>query len=175
MFDRLLDLLRSCWEWFVPFVILHEYERGVVLRFGRYHREIGPGFHWTWPAGAEQALSENVVTNTCMLPAQPLTSKDGAQVCAQALLTYKIVDVRKLLLEVEGKDQALRDTAAGVLSLEVSRHTWDEIRSEEFLARVHKAIRKRGFRYGIEVDEVQLPGLQRMRSYMLIQAHSPAP
>lgn len=167
MFDRLFEFLKLCWEFVVPFVLVDEWQRGVVLRFGRWHRDLGPGFHWLWP-GIEQAITDSVITDTQVLPFQPLTTRDGVQVSVQALLTYRVVDFRKLATTVEGREQALHDSASGVIASEVSRHTWDEVRAPEFVQVVYKAVRRRGFRYGIELDEVQFPGLQRTRSYLVL-------
>jgi len=171
VFDKLFEFISSCWQWLIPFIVLEPYHRGVITRLGKFHREIGPGFHWQWPCSIEHAIYGSVVTNTQMLAAQPLTTLDGQQISLQPLLTYHVVDVKKLYLEVEDRSNALHDTAAGVIASEAAKRTWDEVRSEAFPKEVLKAVRRRGFRYGIEVDDVQFAGLQKTRSYLLLQSH----
>lgn len=230
MFDKVFELLRSIWEHLIPFVLLREYHRGVVLRAGVWHRDLGPGFHWvfprltgprlersdrfyvwtipypvrvqarwlgrsetTWLAVTitfrvpdwrfvawtrlqwEECIYESVVTDIVILPAQPLTTSDDVPITIQPSIESHVVDARKLLLTVEGKDRALHSLAAGVIAREVARTTWDVVRTEAFAEVVWKAIRKRGFRFGIEVDEVQFVALQKTRSLMLLQPPAPPP
>lgn len=169
MLDRLLDLLVNVWQSILPWIVLDEWQRAVVLRLGRFHRDIGPGFHWVIPF-AECAYYESVVPDTHLLAAQPLTTRDGVPVSVQAMLLYQIRDVRKLLL-VGDKTRALHDSAAGIIAAQVASGTWDQLTAGEVTGEAYKAIRARGFRYGIEVMELQFAGLQKSRSYMLLQNH----
>lgn len=177
--DRVLDALVACWEWFVPFVVLRSYERGIIMYLGNPHKDIdsttgvkGTGFHWLIPPlGIKTCMRCNVVTDVEVLDPQPLTTADAIAITIQATLTYHVKDIRKLLLETEDREKALHDTAAGIIAEQVAKHTWDQVRDEAFRATVYHAVRKRGFRYGIEVDEVQFPGLQKTRSLTLLQPH----
>ena len=56
MFEKLIDLLVGAWHRLCPLEIIEAYNRGVVLRFGRYHRTLEPGLHWKWPV-AEDVVS----------------------------------------------------------------------------------------------------------------------
>jgi regulator of protease activity HflC (stomatin/prohibitin superfamily) len=46
MFERVLDFLASFWNVLRPLVVVDDYEGGVILRFGRYKRDLTPGLHW---------------------------------------------------------------------------------------------------------------------------------
>ena len=76
MFDRLFDFLFRFIELFRCFTVINEYERGIVLRLGKYNRELDKGFHWLLPLAIEEALSENVVITTINLNSQSLTDRD---------------------------------------------------------------------------------------------------
>ena len=84
-----------------------------------------------------------------------------------AVITSKVSDIRKLLLECEDKDQALIDMSFGIIASEVTKVTWDELHTEEFSEKVTKAVRKRGFRFGLEVERVQFSDLSKCRSIRL--------
>lgn len=38
------------------FFVVDQSETGVVLRLGRFHRELGPGLHWKLPLGLDQSM-----------------------------------------------------------------------------------------------------------------------
>ena len=167
MLDRLLDLLASAWHRIVPWIVINEYDRGVVLRLGQAHRTLEPGLHWVWP-GLEYVLTDTVVTDTAMLDSQPVTSRDGVAVAIQPVLTYRVVDVRKLLLTVQDRERAVHDAAAGAIAAEVARSDWSELRVARFRRRVLETVRTRAARYGIEIEDVQFAGLAKARAYVLL-------
>jgi regulator of protease activity HflC (stomatin/prohibitin superfamily) len=43
MFDRLISLITDLWEQIVPWYIINEYDGGVRLRFGKFHKVLQPG------------------------------------------------------------------------------------------------------------------------------------
>lgn len=47
--NRILDTILGALDLFRFWIVLDEYEAGVMLRFGRFHHELGPGWHWRWP------------------------------------------------------------------------------------------------------------------------------
>src|SRR5688572_30407895 len=114
MLEFLKELLHKFWDLLVPCGVVSHWQRALVMRWGKYHREIGPGFHWKCPFW-EEWIVDSVVTDTQTLTGQPLTTKDDKPVVIQTMLTFHIKDLRKLLLEVEEKEKALYDVASGVL------------------------------------------------------------
>lgn len=167
MLDRLIDLFLALYQSFIPWIILDEYERGVVLRLGRKHRVIGPGFHWRWPFGIERYLYDSVVTNTACLAPQSLTTSDGVSIVVSAVITSHVTDVEKLLLECEDKDQALIDSAFGVIANLVSTHKWEEIHTERFAGKMTLHIKRKGARFGLAVESVQFRDVSKCRSIRL--------
>lgn len=170
MFERLIEILLAAWRALIPWVVLAEYERGVVLRLGRAHRDLGPGLHLVWPL-AEVVLYDSVITDTVVLPSQALTTADGHAVSVQPLLVFEVQDIRRMLLSVADRDRALHDCAAGVIANRVVRSAWEHVKTPQFLEEVTALIRARTERYGFALSEVQLVGLQKTRSLMLMQQH----
>ena len=75
MFERVLDFIATSWNVLRPLLVVSDYEGGVVLRFGRYNREITPGLNWKIPL-ADNAIITSTVTTTMALRPQTLTTKD---------------------------------------------------------------------------------------------------
>lgn len=95
MLDRLLEFLLQGLQLFQPFVVLRAYERGVVLRLGRFHREIGQGFHWLIPLRVEEVQATNIVLETMNVGPQSLTTADGVSIVISVVVSFRIENVRR--------------------------------------------------------------------------------
>lgn len=168
MFDRLIDILVQAWESIKPWVILRVYERGVRLRGGQYKETLEPGLYWKIPV-FDDVMVDNVVTRTENLSPQALETSDGKTVQVSGVLRFSIRDVKKALLEVEGVDDATRDISYLVLADLVQQNTYETVRSAEFAETLTKAARKRGWRYGIEVEELGLSDKSRSKTFVLVK------
>lgn len=167
MLDRLIDLLLQFLEAFKCFHVIDAYEQGLVLRLGKLHRELDPGFHWVWPMYIERVLVDNVVPRTVNLGSLNLTTKDGITIGIGVILTARIHSIVKAMLEVESVDDAMRDASYAEIAQVVHSHTWDELQEEDINEVLLKACRKRAFAYGVEILRVQLSDLTRLRAYFL--------
>lgn len=166
MFDRLIDVLVQAWDSLKPWEILRSYERGVRLRGGAVHAVLEPGIHYKIPL-VDTVLSDNVVTRTHNLSPQALSTKDGKTVQVSGIMRFSIRDVQKALLEVEGIDHATRDIGYLIIADAVQRSTYEEVRQAAFAETLTKAARKRGRRYGIEVEELGLSDISPAKTLVL--------
>lgn len=156
MFDRLIEFLLNSLEFFRCGEIINEYSAGVVLRLGKFHRVLGPGLHPLIPFYVERLLVDNIVPHPRPLREQSLTTADGRSVIIRAIVTARITDIRKALLAVEGVDGALVDACSGEVARVVCAATWEELHTGTLADKLTTACRKRGWKWGIEIQEVQL-------------------
>lgn len=178
MFEKLIDLIINFLELFKFWQVINEFEQGVVLTLGRPrnrrflglsgHPLLGPGIHFVWPMAIDSVLIDNVVPTTVSLKPQSLTTRDGVAIVISVAITWKIKNIQKLLLEVEDADGALVDSAHGAVCDLVSENTWEQIQLLEFSEQLTKVVRKKAFRWGIEVEEVYISDKTRARSIRLI-------
>jgi regulator of protease activity HflC (stomatin/prohibitin superfamily) len=166
--DRLVDLLIQAIRLFQFFTVVTDYERGVFLRFGRFHRLAQPGFHWMLPFNAEALLYTNVVPETMNVGPQSLTTKDGVSIVVGGVVTFAIEDAHKFLLEIEGGNQVIEDATYGIVSRFVMDRTWDELRQIDVAAELTKAVRRQAKRYGVNVQTYQISDFTRSRSFRLM-------
>lgn len=170
MFDRLVELLIQFADMFRFWVVLNPYEKGVLLRLGKFVKVVEPGLTFKYPFGVDEILHESVVPTTHSLGNESIITKDGKGVGFHAVATYKIRDIEKAMLEISDTDHAVRDACAGEIGRVLREHNWcDIIGSAEILDELTAACRKRGFRYGIEVMSIQLAGLALVKSIRLMQ------
>jgi regulator of protease activity HflC (stomatin/prohibitin superfamily) len=170
MFDKLVEIVIQFAELFKFWVVMNPYEAGVKLRLGKYVNNLDPGFNWMIPFGIDQYEHEHIVPRTHSLPAQSVTLADGKQVGFEAVITYKVRDIEVALLQVENSDHAIQDSCAGQIAHTIMQCTWSElVESEDWNDRVLKACRQRGFKFGLEITNVQFSTLALMKNLRLLK------
>ena len=164
MFDRLIDVIVEFIGLFQVYFFIDEFEEGVVLRAGKYHRTVKPGPHWICPLNYESVLVDNVVPTTTKLGVQSLHTNDDQHINIKGVLFWKITDIRKVLLDVEDADDALTDASTGYISEMVADHTWDEIRSSQFVKQLKSKIQEQAREWGIRVMKVYISDCSKTRA-----------
>jgi membrane protease subunit HflK len=175
VFDKLVDLLVSSLRLFQFFEVVDAWERGIVLRFGKFHREVGPGLRWFWPLSIEQLYTLSVVPDPEKLDAQTLTTEDNKIVTLRAVVTYQIVDVKLALLAVSTVRQSLEDACSGEIGRLVSETKADDLVAKRFWTRLTRACAVRAQEWGIEVIRVQLSDCAVSRNVRLWTTEVRAP
>jgi regulator of protease activity HflC (stomatin/prohibitin superfamily) len=167
VFDKLIDLILDSINLFRFWEIVDEYEEAVILRFGKFHRVLGPGIHPVWPFAVERAMSDIVKPTTHNLKPQSLTTSDGVAVVVSGVITRTITDIQTALLECEGVETVITDSAYGVIAASVRNATWEEIATDEFCSSVKSDIHKRAKEYGVAIKRFQWGDLSKARSVRL--------
>jgi hypothetical protein len=85
------------------------------------------------------------------------------------ILTARIHDIRKSLLEVENVDAAVQDSCYAEIARVVHEHSWAELQAESLNDELLRACRKRAFGFGIEIMRTQVSDLTRCKTLRLIQ------
>ncbi len=164
MLDKLLDWLREVWREILPVAVLHPYEGGVQLRLGKAWRVLEGG-HWYWKIPfADEILNEAIVPRTERLTGLATTTNDGKAIGFDAVITYRISDVLKALLDVHDLKDAIADSCAGIIGTELSNRTWGEVIHGDTVDALTAACRKRGWKWGVEIQLVQLTGVAPVKN-----------
>jgi regulator of protease activity HflC (stomatin/prohibitin superfamily) len=170
MLDKLWELIASCVQFLQFACVVDVYERAVVLRLGKVHRLLEPGFHWFIPFGVERVMGHPIMLDTEVLREQSLTTKDNESITVTGIVSYEVdgaEGARKLLLEVQGTKQALEDSACGVIGECVLKSTWAEVTDPSFANTVTIAVRRTAKKYGIVVQQVTFLDLTKSRTLRL--------
>jgi regulator of protease activity HflC (stomatin/prohibitin superfamily) len=164
MLDKLLDFLASIWEKLVPIEVVPPYNGGVQLRMGKLLRTLeGGGWYWKAPF-MDQVITEHTVPRTERITSLATTTADNKSIGFDAVVTYRISDIQKALLDVNDLKDAIADTCAGVIGTELSNSTWDDIVHGNTVDLLTKACRARGWKWGVEVQLVQLTGVAPVKN-----------
>jgi regulator of protease activity HflC (stomatin/prohibitin superfamily) len=164
MFDKLFDLLQMIWHELVPIKIMHPYVGGVQLRMGKFLRVlVGGGWYWKIPF-ADDVVEDHVVPRTERLTGLATTTSDGKAIGFDAVITYRLSDVQKALLEVSDLKDAIADSCAGIIGTELSNANWAQIVHGDAVEMLTAACRKRGWKWGVEIQMVQLTGVAPVKN-----------
>lgn len=95
LFEWLWDL---CERYIMPFVIIRDYEKGVLLLLGKYHKNLRPGLNWKFPLIHE---SLTCLSKKETIEFKPITVviKGGDVIAIGLIGGYEVVDERKFLIE----------------------------------------------------------------------------
>ncbi len=168
LFQVVADFLKAAWGYFWPFFVVDQWEEAVVLRLGRHHRSVKPGFHWKWP-WFEQVFEQRITTSTVPSASQSLTTKDGKNIVVSGIIKYRVTDVKIFLTETEEPIDAVGDLTQGIIKNVIMAKTWEECLSTGLDNEITKKVRVEAKRWGIEVEQVTLGSLAILRSFRLIR------
>lgn len=166
------DLIVSGWSMIWPFYIMDEYNRGLVLRWGKYKRFIEPGLGMKWPI-AEELFTASIATETISTTAQSLTTKDGVSISISLVVKYNVGDdeesLKKYLLKVRDVNDAIDDIAMGKAKMIVMQNTWEECKTNDLDNAITIKTRAEAKKWGINIDYVVLVELAESFNLRLMQ------
>lgn len=167
MLDKLIDFLLSIIDHINPFFIVKEYESAVLLRYGKYKRVLGSGFHLKWPF-IDMYISQHTMWTTLTLPAQSLVTKDGHDIVVKSVVKYRICNVKVFCLELFDSVDAISDISQGTIKTIIMDSDWDKCIDNGIDTLLTKKIRSEVRKYGVEISQVTLTDIAKIKTIRLI-------
>lgn len=113
--------------WFIGgWYTVKESDRGVVLRFGAYHSQVGPGLHWN-PKFIDRVLPINVEQFRTMPTTGFMLTEDENIVKVAMEVQYRIIAPEKYLFSVTNADNSLLQALDSSLRFVVGHATMDDV------------------------------------------------
>ena len=154
--------LFQCWT------VVDQFEQGVVLRLGKFKRTIMPGFHWLLPLGIDRALTHEVILTARETSEQSLTTQDGYKIVISTIISYILVDIKKILLEIEEAETVLENYAYGIISELVRTHDLDYIEHGLFLFEYRELFSVAALELGMEIKKVAIVNMSEIKTLRLL-------
>lgn len=154
MLDKLIDFLIKFITLFRIFVFVDEFEKGVILRQGRFHRVVGPGLRWVRPLAQDEVLTVNVKPEPMHLDIQSLHTADGYNCNIQIGIIWRVTDVKEFLIENEDTDNIVGILCSGVVSESVQKSKWTDIADSGYATSLKAPMNRKVRKRGAEIDEV---------------------
>ena len=140
--------------------IVTQWERMIVLRFGKYTEIRGPGVRWLWPfinGGTRKVdLRERVLD----VPSQTVITKDNAPIDIDFLVYYRIIEEEshKPVMEVQNFIMATVGIATTTLRAVIGDITLDDVLAKR--EQINEVLRSKldevTVRWGIKVINVEV-------------------
>ncbi|MDE1811527.1 MAG: slipin family protein [Thaumarchaeota archaeon] len=159
-------------------MIINQYERAVILRLGKYQRQVGPGIQTRLPF-ADNILVVDIREKVSEFKAERMLTKDNVPVTIDAILRYKIIDARAkdAILNVENFNQMIQQVSQTTLRNNIGSSQFQDVLSkrEEINQHVRTIIATEASNWGIEVTGVEIRQViipQELESAMSMQAQA---
>ena len=158
--------------------IIKQYERSIILRLGKYNRQVGPGMRTRFPF-IEIVLVVDIREKVREFKAERMLTKDNVPVTIDAILRYKIIEDRAkdAILNVEIFNEMIKQVSQTTLRNNIGSSVFQDILSkrEEINQHVKSIISQEAGSWGIEVTGVEVRQViipQELEAAMSMQAQA---
>ena len=156
--------------------ILREWERGVILRLGKFQAVRGPGIIFVIPL-LERMYRINTRVVTVDVPPQDVITKDNVTLSVNAVVFFRVLNPKEAVVNVEDFYAATYQKAQTVLRNVLGQSELDELLSarDEIHMRLQAILDAETDQWGIKVDAVEIKHVdlpQTMQRSMARQAEA---
>src|SRR5947209_869135 len=159
-------------------MIIKQYERAIILRLGKYNRQVGPGVQTRLPF-ADNILVVDIREKVSEFKAERMLTKDNVPVTIDAILRYKIIEQRAkdAILNVENFNQMIQQVSQTTLRNNIGSSLFQDVLSkrEEINQHIKTIISSEASNWGMEVTGVEIRQViipQELESAMSMQAQA---
>ncbi|MEV0629451.1 slipin family protein [Nonomuraea wenchangensis] len=138
--------------------VIKQFERGVVLRFGKVRSEIrGPGLALIAPF-ADRLHKVNMQIITMPVPAQDGITRDNVTVRVDAVVYFRVVDPLRVVVDVQDYASAIQQVALASLRSIIGKSELDDLLSnrEHLNEGLELMIDSPAVGWGVHIDRVEI-------------------
>ena len=134
-----------------------QWEKGVVLRLGRYVRDLGPGMFFAIPF-LEEVYIVSIRTTPVDIPKQEIMTKDNVSVYVNSVVYFHVINPKKAIMNVYDPGYAVSRYAQTALREVIGTMTLDQVLSErtEIANRIEKIVDKMAHEWGIDIESIKI-------------------
>jgi len=157
-----LFLVGGLWAGVVSGVrVAAEWERGVVLRLGKFQDVRGPGVFYVFP-GIDAVRFIDTRTLVINIPRQKVITRDNVPAEVDSALFFLVSDSRKAVTSIRDFEFAVSQYAQAALRDVIGGLTLDELLSERerIQERILEAVEEKIQVWGLHLDSVRLQDIE---------------
>ncbi len=156
--------------------IINQYERGVVLTFGKYSGLRQPGFRIVVPI-IQRLIRVDVRSTPIDVTKQEVITKDNVTAGIDAIVYFRVVDAPKAVLETTNYVYATSQFAQAALRDVTGNFELDDLLSkrEEISQKIKEIVDAETAKWGIDIENVKMQNIelpQDMKRAMAKQAEA---
>ncbi|MEI6296669.1 MAG: slipin family protein [bacterium] len=141
--------------------VINQYEKGLILTFGKYSSTRGPGLNWIFPV-VQSMIKVDMRTRTVDIPKQEAITKDNVPVGINGVVYFKVENAELAILEIQSymvavsqySQAALRDVT-GSVELDTLLAERDRIADE-----IKKIVDQATGAWGVNVLEIKIQDIE---------------
>ncbi|HET6602909.1 MAG TPA: FtsH protease activity modulator HflK [Xanthomonadaceae bacterium] len=126
-FGWIIGALFAFWLVFDSWQLIDERERGVVLRFGEFHRILAPGANFKWPRPVERVIKVDVGQVRSVSDQVRMLSRDENIVNIEYNVQYRVADPALFLFGSRDPEDTLKAAAESSVREVMGNTAMDEI------------------------------------------------
>jgi len=141
--------------------IVNQYERGVVLRLGKFNRISEPGLRFIMPI-IEKMIKVDLRTVAIDIRPQEVITRDNIPTKVNGVVYVRVIDPKKFVLNVENPYYAVETYSQTILRDILSKHELDEIltKRQELSEEVENLVNERVKDWGLEVIDLKISDIE---------------
>jgi regulator of protease activity HflC (stomatin/prohibitin superfamily) len=141
--------------------VVQQYEKGVILRLGKFVGLQNPGLTYIAPA-LEKMIRVDTRVITIDVQRQEVMTKDNVPVMADAVVFYRIVNAEKAILDVQDYHYAISKYAQTALRDVVGEVDLDEVLSsrDKLAKEIEKIVDREMSAWGIDVKGIKVQHIE---------------
>jgi len=174
------------WYWILIFLfvvfglgglrVINQYERGVVLTFGKYTGTYGPGLRWIL-IGIQRMIKVDMRITTIDVPRQEAITKDNVPVGVNAVVYFKVEKAEDAVLKVENYTYAVSQYSMAALRDIIGGVELDTLLTERegIASEIKKVVDETTVLWGIDVTAIKIQDIElpaAMKRAMATQAET---
>lgn len=161
------------WIWEVAerylffWVILREYEGGVVLKLGKFHYDLKEGWNWKWPL-IHESLTCMIRPETVETRPFTVTTKDKKTITMSLIGCYEIIDPRAWLLQANDAQTNIVHHLIMIGTDYISDYDWEELKKKTSYTPIKNKLNKAIDYTGAEFTSIGYGSIAETRPISLI-------
>jgi regulator of protease activity HflC (stomatin/prohibitin superfamily) len=140
-------------------MIIRQYERAIILRLGKYQRQVGPGIQTRIPF-ADNILVVDIRERVREFKAERMLTKDNVPVTIDAILRYRIIETKSkdAIINVQNFNDMIQQVSQTTLRNNIGSAIFQDILSkrEEINHNVRDIIADESGNWGVQVTGVEI-------------------
>jgi len=138
-----------------------QWERGIVLRLGKFLDIRGPGIMYIFPY-IDNVHFVDLRILTLNIPSQQVITKDNVPAKIDGVLFFNVADVKKAILEIQDFRFAIAQYAQATLRDVVGGLSLDELLSEreQIQQKICEVVEQRVKDWGLHLDSIRLQDIE---------------
>ncbi len=153
-----------------------QWERGIVLRLGKYSSDVGPGLFFAIPF-IDEVFVASVRTTPLDIPKQEVMTADNVSVYVNGVVYFKVIEPRTAITKVRDPSYAISRYSQTALRDVIGTMTLDEVLNErtKIAESIEKIVDKMAHSWGIDIESIKIQDVvlpETMKRAMARQAEA---